>query len=179
MVQFEKMTSSDDSSLDSLLDLYEKSFPIEERRDLSQLKRMIDSNSEMSVNSALVDGVVSGIVICWDFDEFRYLEHFAVFPSMRNKNLGQQILNYWASLSEKPRILEVEPADDPLSLRRVNFYKRNGYQVIYTDYIQPSYYTDADACRLWIMASKSDIDISNVLNVIKYNVYDKPRMLLQ
>ena len=174
MIQFKRITDAQDPLLTRLMKLYVASFPEEERRDPVQLKKMIDLFPEMYVNAVYCDEVLSGLVVYWDFDEFYYMEHLAVFPEMRNRQIGKQILDYWAEHLKKLRILEVEPAEDEMAIRRIGFYNRNGYQVIYQDYIQPSYYKEEEACPLWIMGNISHPDIKRFTEIIKKNVYRKP-----
>lgn len=178
MVQFERITDVNTPLFDRLMGLYIYSFPEEERRNLDQLKKMMGHLPEMCLNAVYQDGDLSGLVIYWDFAEFYYFEHLAVFPELRNRQIGKQILDYWAAHLKKLRLLEVEPADSPMAIRRIGFYQRNGYQVIHKEYIQPSYYKDEDACPLWIMGSEPHADIKPLLSVIKEKVYREPLQYL-
>ena len=68
----------------------------------------------------------------------------------------------------------MEPAEDEMATRRIGFYNRNGYQVIFKDYVQPSYYKDEDACPLWIMGNESHPEIRRFTEIIKQKVYREP-----
>ena len=106
------------------------------------------------------------------------MEHLAVFPEMRNRKIGQQILSYWKEHLNKPQLLEVEPAVEEMACRRIGFYERNGYKVLYKDYVQPSYTTNEEACPLWIMGTADCPEIETYIERIKEIVYRRPRALM-
>ena len=126
MMTLIRITSADDSRLNRLIPLYEESFPESERRKIGQLKRMIENHAPMYFNAIECDGELSGMFVYWDMGDFYYLEHLAVFPEMRNKKIGQQVLDYVAEHLKGIRLLEVEPTEDEMTTRRVNYYRRNG-----------------------------------------------------
>ena len=107
------------------------------------------------------------------------MEHLAVFPEMRNRKIGQQILDYWKNHLSKLQILEAEPAVEEMAVRRIGFYERNGFQVIYKDYVQPSYRKEEDSCPLWILGTGPHPDIQECIRLIKEKVYKEPLKLLQ
>lgn len=64
------------------------------------------------------------------------------------------MLDYVAGHLKGLRLLEVEPTEDEMTTRRVNYYRRNGYKVLDKTYVQPSYHAMENACPLWIMEMK-------------------------
>ena len=78
MMQLIRITDSDDAFLKRLISLYEESFPLEERRPVEQLKRLIKSADSMHFNAVVLDGELCGLFVFWDFETFYYLEHFAI-----------------------------------------------------------------------------------------------------
>lgn len=179
MIQLRRITQVNDPDLSRLMDLYILSFPEEERRDEKQLFRMIETVPEMSFNAVEENGELCGLSIFWDLGEFYYMEHLAVFPEMRNRKIGQQILDYWKNHLPKLQILEAEPAVETMAVRRIGFYERNGFQVIYKDYVQPSYRKEEDSCPLWILGTDPHPDIQECIRMIKEKVYKEPLKLLQ
>lgn len=85
MIQLIRIVDSDDLYLKRLIPLYEGSFPLDERRPVEQLKRLIKSVEIMHFNAVVLDGELCGLFVFWDFGTFRYLEHFAIYPHLRNK----------------------------------------------------------------------------------------------
>lgn len=84
----------------------------------------------MHFNMIESDGELCGLFVYWDMGEFYYLEHLAVAPHMRNRKIGQQVLEHVETSLPGIRLLEVEPAEDELTTRRVAFYRRNGYRIV-------------------------------------------------
>lgn len=166
-----RITSANDKTLDRLILLYEESFPAEERREIGQLKRIIEAQPAMYFNAIKCDGELCGLFVYWELGDFYYLEHLAVYPEMRNKKIGQQVLGYVATHLKGIRLLEVEPTTDEMTTRRVNYYRRNGYQVLDEEYVQPSYHTYEDACPLWIMGNEETPRMPEFIESIKKEVY--------
>lgn len=82
MVNLVRITDPTDIRLQKLISLYEEAFPEEERRKIKQLKRLISERSEMYFNAIETDGILAGLFIYWDMQDFYYLEHLAVFTPM-------------------------------------------------------------------------------------------------
>lgn len=171
MMKLNRITKANNLCLNRLIPLYEGSFPKEERRDIGQLKRMIDARPSMYFNAIECDGELCGLFVYWDLGDFYYLEHLAVYPEMRNKKIGQQVLDYVAVHLQGVRLLEVEPTTDEMTTRRVNYYRRNGYEVLDKTYVQPSYCEPTDACPLWIMGSGETPRLNEFTEKIKQEVY--------
>ena len=178
MIALRRITSTDDSTWNRLMTLYNESFPPEERRAVHQLEQMLAIVPEMFFNAVEENGLLCGLASYWDLGDFYYMEHLAVFPEMRNRKIGQQILAYWKEHLNKPQLLEVEPAVEEMACRRIGFYERNGYKVLYKDYVQPSYTTNEEACPLWIMGTADCPEIETYIEQIKEIVYRRPRALM-
>lgn len=174
MMNLVHITSPADSALDRLIPLYEESFPEEERREITQLKRLVAGQPAMYFNAIECDGELCGLFVYWKLDGFYYLEHLAVYPAMRNKKIGQQVLDYVAVHLPGLRLLEVEPTTDEMTTRRVNYYRRNGYEVLDKTYVQPSYHSQGDACPLWIMGNEASPRLAEFVEKIKQEVYRIP-----
>lgn len=178
MIELRRITNANDSAWERLVTLYTESFPPEERRNRHQLERMLAETPEMYFNAVEENGELCGLAAYWDLGAFYYMEHLAVFPEIRNRKIGQQILAYWKTHLNKLQLLEVEPAIEEMACRRIGFYERNGYKVIYKNYVQPSYITEEEACPLWIMGTDESPKIVSYIEKIKEVVYRQPRKLL-
>ncbi len=174
-MQLIRITDPQDAVLEQLIPLYEEAFPIEERRPLKQIEKMISQKKEMYFNALFSDGDLCGLFVYWDLGEFYYLEHLAVFPEMRNRKIGAQVLDYVAKHLEGIRLLEVEPTTDEMTTRRVAYYRRNGYEILDQNYIQPSYTDEKEAFNLWIMGNKESDRLAEYIQTIKERVYVENR----
>ena len=72
------------------------------------------------------------------------------------------------------RLLEVEPAANELSTRRVSYYQRSGYEILTKEYVQLSYRGEESSLRLWIMGSETTNHLEEYLEMIRLAVYINP-----
>ena len=175
MVNLIRITDPTDIRLQKLIPLYKEAFPEEERRNIKQLERLIREKTEMHFNAIETDGVLAGLFIYWDMRDFYYLEHLAVFTPMRNLKVGQQVLDYIAEHLDDTRLLEVEPTTDEMTTRRVNYYRRNGYEILDKTYMQPSYDEDIEVGNLWIMGNRKSDRLQEFIERIKQVAYRENR----
>ena len=171
MITLKRIRKADEQILEKLTELYIISFPEEERRTIPQLKRMIEEVEEMNFCAIELDGNLSGLAVYWNMGEFFYMEHLAVFPEMRNHKIGQKVLEWWKQNLDKPQLLEVEPPTDEMTERRINFYRRNGMEILNKEYIQPSYKKDEDSLPLWIMGTENPEKLDEYIADIRRVAY--------
>ena len=178
MVELKRMTSAEDKNFKKLMELYIEAFPAEERRDVEQLERLLKEKKEMYFNAVECDGQLAGLFVYWNFGDFWYLEHLAVYAEMRNKKIGQQVLDFVRDHLEGSRLLEVEPTEEEMAVRRINYYQRNGYKILDRVYVQPSYDGICSSLPLWIMGNEDYTDkalLKKHVETIQEEVYYKPR----
>ena len=85
----QRLTKNDFNALFALM---EKSFPVDEFRVREQQEALFSDDSY--VVYGLKDGnALKAFVSTWQFDDFVFIEHFAVNPLYRNNGLGGKILN--------------------------------------------------------------------------------------
>lgn len=174
MITLTRITQPSDPLLGRLMPLYTEAFPPEERRQAAQLEKLLHTEQAMFFNAVECEGKLAGLFVYWNFGSFYYLEHLAVFAEMRNKNIGQQILDWAKEHLNGVRLLEVEPAEDEMTTRRVNYYQRNGYMILDQSYIQPAYDGKGEACPLWIMGNRQPEEaclLKEQIGIIKNRVY--------
>lgn len=135
-IRFERSQSEGD--LLSVKNLYENSFPSEERRDHSQLVQLL-SNSSCHINHIYQNDVLAGLITYWYFSEFVYVEHFAIMPHLRSKGVGKKVVRKLLSSTTKPVLIEVEPPVNYQEQRRIEFYSNLGFTLLDKAYVQPSY----------------------------------------
>jgi len=154
---FERIKSASHPHLQVLLPFYVETFPLEERRDMSSLLRMLNE-TDMFFSAILLDDLVVGMVVYWKFGKFLYIEHLAVFPSQRRKGIGEGVLN---KLQEEanPILLEVEIPYDEASTRRIAFYQRCGFTALQIYYQQPPYRKGESVVPMMLCSDMSDWDI--------------------
>lgn len=154
-IHLQRITQKESRLLHSVEQIYEESFPLDERRDFPQLKQLLN-NPEMFLMAAIEDHWCVGFLIYWDLANFIFLEHTAVDHNLRGKGYGTEMLQQLSLLTEKPIVLEVELPEDEIKQKRIIFYEKHGFKLIQDyPYEQPSY--DGIKPRIPMMLM-SDID---------------------
>lgn len=135
--------------------LYESAFPRDERRDFIEVIRLMETKHELfHVRVFENEAGFAGFLTSWEWDDFRYFEHFAIDSTLRNKGIGAIALQQAIGTCNKPAILEVEPPETELARRRIGFYERNGFRLWTTlPYLQPSYGKGKNPVRLCLMTA--------------------------
>lgn len=109
---------------DEVYALFEKAFIPAELRPYEKMK-LLFLEDEFVIYGMYQDGRIIGAIIVWEFNDFVYLENFAVDQSLRGQGLGSQILQAIKELyPHQLLVLEVEEPIDDLTKRRVAFYQR-------------------------------------------------------
>lgn len=174
MLVLRRIITPEDIAFHKLVALYTEAFPVEERRDISQLEELICTEPAMYFNVVECDGELAGLFVYWDFGTFFYLEHLAVFAGMRNKKIGQQVLDWVKEHLKGVRLLEVEPAETEMATRRINYYQRNGYLILDKTYMQPPYTAGKEDFPLWVMGNEAGLSVEVLeqqIRMIKDKVY--------
>ena len=76
---------------DASFSLYESSFPPNERRTRADHLLALQDTDFLPLG-AVEDGRLLADVFVWQTEDFVYLEHFAVQPSLRGQGTGSRIL---------------------------------------------------------------------------------------
>lgn len=109
------------------MELYRQSFPYSEQRETLSQEKIL--NDEAYYFYLVHDEeIFAGLLLCWETEEFVYIEHLCVFPEMRNKRYGQRILKLLKKQTEKRIVLEIDPPIEEIAVRRKGFYERNGFR---------------------------------------------------
>ncbi|MEJ8802614.1 GNAT family N-acetyltransferase [Pontibacter sp. H249] len=145
--------------------LYEQSFPLNERRPLPwQYDIMPHANYHFEL--MLQEDALTGILLWWSFGEVRYLEHFATVPALRGRGYGKSILEAFVKRETRPILLEVEPPHEEIQQRRVRFYEQCGFVLNQHFYQQPPYHQGQQPLPLLLMSYPAPITADNVAHFV-------------
>lgn len=132
--------------------IYEESFPLDERRDYTQLVELLSRNDTFILQAICIDDEVVGMLSSWKLNGWLFIEHFAIAPACRGRGIGREVLLAFIERSKTPIVLEVEPPTDDYSRRRIDFYRSVGFVLHDTyRYIQPPYGEGREAVELRLM----------------------------
>ena len=165
--------------LKSVEKVYIESFPLIERRKFENVKILLEKDDvPFKMIVATEDGVLQGFLSYWEFDGFRYIEHFAVDEHLRGNGIGSGLLEYFIKECDKtPILLEVEiPESSDDARRRVDFYMRHSF-ILWrlVKYMQPPYDGGNDSLemRLMTLQVNDKVKVEQMGEVVKREVYKK------
>ena len=157
---------------DTIYDIMKMSFPKDEYRPYDEQKALLN-NPDYSIyvlHNEPKD--IKAFIAVWEFDEFAFIEHFAVNPRYRNCGIGGYVLSEIVKWIGKNVCLEVEPPETEIAIRRIGFYERNGFFINEYPYVQPPISTGRKAVPLCIMTLGSKVD-EDMFEQIKATLYTK------
>lgn len=142
MLRFVDITDANDDLLIPWLDLYETSFPPEEKVLVSSFLQFLKEKANGEYPDSHMQAVLdedARVVAAIRFDIVReagatYFWYMAVDPSVRNRGIGSacfnEVVRQATEGGTRAMVLEVEMPDhspDPeISARRIGFYRRHG-----------------------------------------------------
>ena len=106
--------------------LYDVSFPVFELRSSAQQEAAF-ADRHYRLFAFTDAGVFVGFISCWMFQEYCYVEHFAVSAALRGKGYGSRLLNSFVEAAPDIVVLEIDPVVDDVAEARWRFYKRCGF----------------------------------------------------
>lgn len=160
-----------------IYNLMEQSFPPDERRTFLEQKDLLN-NPRYCIYALHSDNTedIKAFIAVWKFDDFAFIEHFAVNPAYRNCGLGSSVLQEIKNYLSCMLCLEAELPNDEISKRRIDFYIRNGFAVNNYKYIQPPISKGRKPVPLLILTSGKEIseerfnEIKKLLYKYVYNI---------
>lgn len=160
MLDFQRITSVEDSKWDFVERVMGLSFPPDECRD-NGLQRHLAATDPRFSQCVVYDGDRAVAVISyWMLSRGNYLEHIATDPDARGGGLGAAIIKHLLATVSPNWFGEVELPNDELCRRRIGFYERLGF-VGYPDflYTQPAYGIGKQPIAMMVMAvGQTDLD---------------------
>ncbi len=169
-MEFIRLHSWEDGRAQEIFASYEITFPQDERRNKTQFQALF-KNPKVKVFSIVDQKENVGYLVTWLIEDFYYIEHFEVFESFRNRKLGSSVLTSFAGLHPH-LILESEPANlNEIAKRRIDFYQRNGFEIIDKNYTQPPYEAGKNPLNLWLLTNVAVEDAEKIAAEIHKIVY--------
>lgn len=160
-MRLKRIKNIHDSYFEQAWRIYEHSFPIEERRLMDSQEKIMkhrDYHFELIFNGELFIGFIAW----WQFETFRYIEHFATDPKYRGKGYGKSILEQFISKNDELVILEVELPKSSIDKRRIEFYRRLNFKLNEHEYFQEAFRPGDQLVQLNIMTYPKRISAAEV-----------------
>lgn len=135
-----RLTTVDAVLYKAFREIYDISFPIfEQRTEQQQTDAFADSRYHLDCYTGNEPGRLQGFIAYWRFENYTYVEHFAIHPDERGKGLGGQILSNLIEQESGRVLLEIDPVVDEISAARLRFYQSYGFVENSYAHIHPAY----------------------------------------
>ena len=165
MIQISQVYANDSNSLKFIERIYTESFPPDERRDFSDVIRLLEENDDFFIVLLSDENKAVGFISYWEWNDFSYVEHFAVDSSCRGSGYGA------TAMTELLKLIN-NPALDDISQRRIRFYERLGFVLCTRPYTQPPYSPEKQPLELYLM-SFGKIDLNQVFDTVASRIHQK------
>jgi len=178
-LQYQLYTASTpigDARFDAFFALLASSLPPDEHRSHAAQKALLDEPA-YAILTGEEAGVIRAIMAVWEFACFRYIEHFAVDPALRGQGIGAAMLREYLCRDARRIVLEVEPPENEIAIRRIGFYERCGLSLSRFSYAQPPLNPGDGMLPLMLMSSGgvlSDDEAAAVRDTLYREVYHWP-----
>lgn len=161
---------------DEVYTLFDKAFISAELREYEKMKDLFQQESFI-IYGWFEDLKLVGAITVWEFEDFIYLENFAVCASMRGRGIGAKILKELQTIYfNKVIVLEVEQPTDDIKKRRISFYQRSHFILNSYGYIQPPLRISTEKVHLLLMTYPNVLNdemYMNIKNQIFHVVYQQ------
>ncbi len=165
-LKYIRIHSVNDPLFDKAWDLYEQSFPLNERRTLSSQKQLFFLSNYHFEVILYLDNFI-GFIHWWDFDKVRFIEYLATTPDIRGKGLGSQIITQFQKKDNRSVLLEVDLPTDDISIRRIKLYEGLGFIFNKHNYQQPALQVNTQPVDLRLMSYPMCLSETDIKDFIK------------
>lgn len=155
-MRFERLTDCHDPRYEAARALYGKSFPRHEQREAASQAAIL-AHPAYRFNLIYDGDEFVGLLLCWETDDFIYVEHFCIEPGKRGRRYGSRALELLGA-EGKTVILEIDTPVDEISIRRRGFYERAHFHANPHVHVHPAYHADCEGHALVVMSAPAPID---------------------
>lgn len=151
-MEYLQVSAADDFRAEHIYKSYCSTFPEDERRNEDQFRQLF-KNPKVKVLAILNELDNIGYLVLWELTDFVFIEHFEIFSEFRSLKYGSEMLAHLFR-TYSHIVLEAEPEhlnDD--AVRRIAFYRKNGFSVIDENYVQPCYEEGKNSLQLLLLAN--------------------------
>jgi len=170
MITFHRISSIADNYFLTMAMLYKSAFPSEQRRSMGELEHEIMTSKRFHSCALLAKNEFVGFFNYWQFDTFYFIEHFAIKPELRGKQIGSKALDVFAESIDFPVVVEVDMPITTVAARRIKFYEKAGFHVVPNDYAQPPYRPSELMLPMLLMTNNKQF-VSKYFDSLKKTIY--------
>ncbi|MCD7972016.1 MAG: GNAT family N-acetyltransferase [Candidatus Azobacteroides sp.] len=138
MITFSEIKDMNNEWWNKFIRIYSTSFPVYEQRSIIQQETAF-MNPRYHLFFTHKEDKIQAFISFWDFDEYIYIEHFAVNQELRGQHIGSETLVAFKEKVGKRILLEIDPVTDEISRKRLSFYEKLNFKVNPYIHLHPPY----------------------------------------
>lgn len=171
-IKLKNFDINNDTEYNYFTQLYTMSFPIDERRPISNIFYLLNNKSKYIAKLITNENNdLLGFLTYWIFDDFIFAEHLAVDSKTRGTGIGSKTMKLFMNSMDKPIIMEIEVPQDEITIKRLHFYLNlNCKYWENIEYIQPAYTVNTKAIPMKLL-TVGDINLEKEYLVVKNYIY--------
>lgn len=180
MISLAPFASCSGADWDEVMTIYRGAFPGKERWEESRYAEAL-ADPLFEADAIRIGERTAGLLFHWQAGPLRYVEHLAVDPALRGQQVGSRALD---ALGERfgRLVLEIDPPEDGISVRRLHFYERQGFVVNPWHYLHPSFRRPFEPHRLVLLSRPTPLtneearDFADFIreHVLLYSDHERP-----
>ena len=157
-----RLTGTEDERYERAMGLYRASFPPHEQRSAAA-QAMALRDKDYQFGLVYDGGVFAGLLLYWEAPAqkgspacraaqgFLYVEHFCILPELRGMGCGRRALELLQGMGKRI-VLEIDPPEDAIAVRRKGFYERCGFAANPYPHMHPPYHRGNGGHALVVMS---------------------------
>lgn len=151
MPELHRIKSLTDPWYERFHHIYSVSFPLYEQRNEKQQEYAFGFN-HYYLECGIENQTILYFIAYWDYKDYIYIEHFAVNPDHRGLNVGTVALQNIIEEKKKLILLEIDPLNTELAMKRYRFYRKLGFVENDYQHFHPPYDLQLPAHQLVILS---------------------------
>lgn len=169
------LETAEQKDFERIYELMADAFPQSELRTKDDQMSLLNRKN-YKIHVYKKDGKIAAFIAAWELEGMDFVEHFAVDKKYRGHGLGADLMKAYINQAGSGLvILEVEPPENEVAVRRINFYNRLGFHLNDFPYMQPAMQKGQKPIPLKIMSYPFPIDEDNLkrcIRIFKSHVYE-------
>lgn len=159
MSELHRIKSLTDPWYERFQNIYSVSFPLFEQRNEKQQEYALGYD-HYYLECGIENQTILYFVAYWDYKDYIYIEHFAVNPDCRGLNIGTVALQNMVREKKKLILLEIDPLNTELALKRYRFYRKLGFVENDYPHFHPPYDHRFPAHELLVLSLEKPLEKS-------------------
>lgn len=174
--------SCDDPGWAEAMTIYRSAFPAKERWHEERYAEAL-ADPLFEADAIRIGDRMAGLLFHWQAGPFRYVEHLAVDPALRGQQVGSRALEALGERFDR-LVLEIDPPEDEISVRRLHFYERSGFVANPWHYLHPSFRRPFEPHRLVLLSRPAPLGNDEARafadfireHVLRYSDHEHPEL---